>query len=102
MPRQDQRLPVGIVRDLLAITRTLYRSARAAGDLPQVQELEEIGKRLGLALELAQAKPGTLGHRAAWQHSEAALERLGGVVGSEATVTELLAAVADGLRKSAG
>jgi hypothetical protein len=95
MPRLDQPLPVGIVRDLLAIARMLYRSARSAGDAARVDELEQIGKQLTTALELAKAPPGSLGHRSAWSHAELALARLGASVGAEARVLELLAAAGD-------
>jgi hypothetical protein len=85
---------VTLVRDLLAITRVLFRSSRAGGDgADRLEELTAIGKKLNTALELAGATPGSMGHRAAWQHAEDALERLSHLIGSEERTQTLLKAV---------
>lgn len=100
----DLPLPTALVRDLLAITRVVYRGSRAAGDgADRLEELTAIGQKLKTALELAQAKPGTMGHRAAWKHAEEALERLARVIGADEKTLTLLAVVGDEFgRRSTG
>ncbi len=60
----------------------MYRSAkdRDAGR-EELRRLEEIGKHLVLALDLASGEPGSVGQRASWGHAERALADLGRLVG---------------------
>jgi hypothetical protein len=80
--RRKDSLPLPVVRDLLGITRALYRAehARAQPDIAVLQKLERIGELLRLALDLGQGRPDTLGMRAAWNWAEQACEALGAVV----------------------
>jgi hypothetical protein len=62
------------LRDTLGLLRLLYTAAREQGAEPaELQALEAAGARLRTALDLNQREPGTLGHRAAPSHAEAAL-----------------------------
>jgi len=76
------QLPRGLVRDLLGITRALYRAELAAGGDPvRLQQLADVGGMLREALELSRGEPDTLGHRAAWSWAEKATRALGEFVG---------------------
>ncbi|MFO0619671.1 MAG: hypothetical protein U0414_44215 [Polyangiaceae bacterium] len=80
IPRRDAPLPLREVRDLLGIVRAMYRaeSASTHPSSTKLARLKKIGESLTTALELASAStPGTVGHRAAWQHADDALEGLG-------------------------
>ena len=93
-------LPIESVRDLLGIARALYRVAKDRGALAQAKELEAIGKQYRTALQLArETEPGTLGHRAAWQHAAHATERLGSLIGG---VTEMRPAFEATARRLSG
>jgi hypothetical protein len=85
------------VRDLLGITRALYR-AELAADLPLVEtrcaRLQEIGKQYRLALQLAESGAGTMGSRAAWTWAEKATAALGEVVASSAELALMVRASA--------
>lgn len=74
--------PREVVRDLLGITRVLYRAELKMppprADRRRRERLEEIGKHFRLALELAaKCDQGTMGRRAAWDWAEKATEALG-------------------------
>ena len=74
--------PVEAVRDLLGITRALYRAELKAppprADKLRRERLEQIGKNYRLALELAaKCEAGTMGRRAAWGWAEKATAALG-------------------------
>jgi hypothetical protein len=89
--------PFGAVRDLLGITRALYRATR---DSERQARLESIGRSLNQALELARrCGPGTLGRRAAWDWGERAAAELGQLVADGATVEPLVRAAATRLRR---
>jgi hypothetical protein len=102
--RRD-RLPRGIVRDLLAIARLLYRAELArkpdAMQPARLARLEEIGKQLRLALNLSKGEPDTMGHRAAWGWAEKATAALGEVVGAHLPVADVLRASVGKLRTGA-
>jgi hypothetical protein len=91
------------VRDLLGITRVLYRAELA---LPpprasrlRLDRLEEIGKQFGRALDLSRGDPDTMGHRAAWSWAEQATRALGEFVGEEMPLGPVLQAAAKRLRR---
>lgn len=72
--------PRQAVRDLLGITRSLYRAQLAAERLDgdRLDRLAKIGNQLREALDLAvKCRPGTMGRRAAWEHAERATTQLG-------------------------
>src|SRR6187401_2080016 len=93
--RRD-RLPRGVVRDLLAIVRMLYRAELArkpdAMQPSRLARLEEIGKQLRLALDLSRGQPDTMGHRAAWGWADKATTALGEIVGAHLPVADVLRA----------
>jgi hypothetical protein len=78
------RVPFEAVRDLLAITRALYRATR--GDDPQdtarLRALEEIGTMLRSVLGAATTHPGTIAHQNAWVAAERATQALSELVAS--------------------
>lgn len=88
LSRRDQPFPREQVRDVLGICRALYRAERASAHPSPVrlQRLARIGDDLRVALELAEAGPDTVGHRAAWQRAEDAVRALG----AEQSITEPL------------
>jgi hypothetical protein len=91
-------LPRGVVRDLLGITRALYRAELALppprSDRLRLDRLEEIGKYFRRALDLSGGKPDTMGHRAAWNWAERATQALGEFVGDDLRLGEVLRASA--------
>jgi hypothetical protein len=90
--------PVGAVRDLLAITRALYR---ANSGIDRAKRLERVGELLNAALDLARTSgPGTMGRRAAWSKAEKATEELGYIVADGITVETLVSAAAAKIRRS--
>ena len=61
--------------------RTLWRAGRDGhATRGYLEQLERIGRKLQLALELATSGPNTVGERAAWDHAEEARDELGRVV----------------------
>lgn len=90
--------PVEAARDLLGITRALYRAERdGAGDPVRLEELKRIGERLRMALTMARLPPGTLGHSAAWSHADEAIDALGKLVHDE-KLAPIIAATATKVR----
>jgi hypothetical protein len=91
-------LPRGVVRDLLGITRALYRAELALppprADRLRLERLEEIGKLFRRALELSRGEPDTMGHRAAWSWAEQATHALGEFVGEDLQLGAVLRASA--------
>ena len=89
-------LPVGAVRDLLGITRALYRTALNGDprDVAKLQALADIGGTLRAALRAAPAPPGTIDHFNAWAAAERATKALGELVGDETPLGPLIAATA--------
>jgi hypothetical protein len=94
--------PREIVRDLLGITRAIYR-AEIAADLPLAEtrcsQLAEVGKQYRLALELAESGPGTMGSRAAWGWAEKATAALGEIVANSAELGLMVSASAAKLKR---
>jgi hypothetical protein len=92
----------GIVRDLLAIARVLYRAELArkpdAMQPARLARLEEIGKQLRLALDRSRGQPDTMGHRAAWGWAEKATSALGEIVGAHLPLGDVLRASLEKLR----
>lgn len=87
-PSNRDRLPRGVVRDLLGITRALYRAELAAGGNPvRLQLLADVGKMLRSALDLSKVQPDTMGHRAAWMWAAKGAAALGEFVGASAETT---------------
>jgi hypothetical protein len=89
-------LPVGAVRDLLGISRALYRATQAEDphDVGRLQALEEIGSTLRTVLRAAPAHPGTLDYFNAWAAAERAAEALGQFVGDAMPLGPVIAATA--------
>jgi hypothetical protein len=81
---KDKPFPIDIVRDLVGITRVLCRAELAAArpNRRNVEELEQIGQELNLALELGDGEAGSLGSRAAWVWADQATAKLGELVGN--------------------
>jgi hypothetical protein len=81
MPR-DQRLPLSVIRDLLGITRALYRAELEAAprDRRTLEALEQIGQELKLALDMGKHQPGSMAAVAAWNWAEQATFKLGEIV----------------------
>jgi len=78
----DQQLPLAIIRDLLGITRALYRAELAAAprDSRKLEALMQIGQELRLALDMGKNAPGSMGAVAAWSWAEQATFKLGEIV----------------------
>ena len=78
---RDNPFPFEAVRDLLGIVRATYAWARGAKRIADMQRLARVGNLLREALVLAvEHQPGTMGHGAAWQKADAAVEELGQVI----------------------
>lgn len=90
------RLPAGAVRDLLGITRALYRATLAEDprDVVRLQALADIGRALRSALRASAAHPGTLAHLQAWAVAEEATKALGELVGEAMPLGPLISATA--------
>lgn len=89
VPVRDAPLPIREVRDVLGIVRAMYRaeSASTHRSATRLARLKKIGESLTTAIELAsESSPATVGHRAAWQHADDALEALA----KEITILESL------------
>lgn len=79
----DGPIPLDALRDLIALTRTLYVTFKSLGSGydEQIERLGQIGAKLGRALDKAQkGGPGTWNHRTAWIMAEEATAELGRVV----------------------
>lgn len=78
---RDNPFPFEAVRDLLGVVRALWVWARSAGRQRDQDRLSRVGNMLREASVLAvEHQPGTLGHAAAWEKAESAVEELGLVV----------------------
>ena len=81
LSKRSGPLPIVEVRDLLGLVRALWRAGRDGhASRGYLEQLERIGRKLQLALELATSGPNTVGERAAWDHAEEACDELGRVV----------------------
>lgn len=66
-PVTPKVLRAEILRDLLGMTRALYRERREAGAAPETMELiGRAGEAFKLALQFSALQPDTIGHRAGW------------------------------------
>lgn len=86
-------LPVEALRDLLGITRALYRAGRddAPGDLERLRKLERVGKTLRAVLQASGAAPGTSTHVEAWAAAERAVRELREVAAEALPLVEAMA-----------
>jgi hypothetical protein len=104
LARNTGPFPREAVRDLLGITRALYRAELS---LPEEQRqparldrLLEIGKQYRLALELGgKCNPDTIGGRAARSWADTATVALGEVVAESDLVAKAVGATAQRLRR---
>jgi hypothetical protein len=89
-------LPTGGLRDLLGITRAMYRLALAEEphDVARLQALAEIGRGLRSALKGAHSHPGTIAHQTAWATADHALKALRELVSDSPPLAALVAATA--------
>jgi hypothetical protein len=80
--QRDEPFPFEAVRDLLGVVRAIYAAAKNAGaESAELGRISRVGGELRRALELASsARPGTLGHAAAWKRAEAATQRAADLV----------------------
>lgn len=102
MARNTDPFPREAVRDLLGVTRALYRAEQASpsADACRLEKLTEIGKQYRLALELGvKCEPDSIGGRAARGWAETATATLGQVVAASALVTSAVEATAARLRR---
>ncbi|MEY2936956.1 MAG: hypothetical protein RL033_7705 [Pseudomonadota bacterium] len=86
------------MRDLLGITRALYRAELALppprADKLRVDQLVEIGRMYRTALDLSRGEPDTMGHRAAWSWAQKATAALCAFVGEELRLAPVLRSAA--------
>jgi hypothetical protein len=96
-PTTSGSVPFEALRDLIGVCRALYAAWRRSGAGPvELDELVEIGKELGAALDLARkTKPDTVGHRAAWSRAEAATRRHGHLVSALEPLRPTIAAASE-------
>jgi hypothetical protein len=89
-------LPIGALRDLLGITRALYRTTQLDDprDARRLHALEDIGRTLRAVLRAAHARPGTIDHLNAWGAAERATRALGALVGESTPLAPVIAATA--------
>jgi hypothetical protein len=87
-------LPREAVRDLLGITRAMYRAklAEQPRDVVRLQALEDVGRELRAALRGSHGHPGTIQHQYAWEAAERATRALGELVGESMSVAPLVRA----------
>jgi len=91
-----------VVRDLLGITRALFRAERAkpSPDASRLARLQDIGKRYRRALDMSgKYPPDTLGGRSAYNAAVEATEALGQFVADTEPVSLAVAATAKRLRR---
>jgi hypothetical protein len=72
-------LPIETVRDLLGIVRVLYAFHRSKGNHGAAKMLQQAGRQLRRALEIAIRKGDTNAHEQAWQLADAAITAIGRV-----------------------
>jgi len=102
-PLKRAPFPTEAVRDLLGITRALYRAELALpppkADKARVDRLEKIGKQYRQALDLGtKCEPDTMGGRAAVSWAEKATAGLGEFVGEEMLVGPMVRATVARMR----
>jgi hypothetical protein len=93
--------PREVVRDLLGITRALYRAEKAKPNLDaaRLEQLLEIGKQFRLALDLSNYDADTMGGRAARSWAEKATATLGEFVADSELMAPAVAATAERLSR---
>jgi hypothetical protein len=104
LARNTDPFPREAVRDLLGITRALYRAELSLPEEqrqpPRLARLVEIGKQYRLALELGnKCAPDTIGGRAARSWADTATAALGEVVANSDLVATAVRATAKRLRR---
>jgi hypothetical protein len=89
-------LPAGPLRDLLGITRALYRAGMTEEprDAARLAALEEIGRTLKAALRASRAPPGTITHGEARAAAERATRALRELVSESTLLGPVIAAIA--------
>jgi hypothetical protein len=89
-------LPFAAVRDLLGITRAMYRATLADDprDVVRLQALEDVGRTLKAVLGARGAPPGTIQHVEAWSAAERATKALGELVAESTELAPLIAVTA--------
>lgn len=78
----DEHFPFEAVRDLLGVVRAVYslRKAERAGRA-ELAKIAKVGTELSEAIDLAvSTRPGSIGHRAAWERAEGATRSAGELV----------------------
>ena len=95
-------LPVGPLRDLLGVTRALYRAALedSPRDPARLQALEDIGRTLKAVLRAARAHPGTITHGDAWLAAERSTKALRELVSESFLLAPVIAATARRVSRS--
>jgi hypothetical protein len=94
--------PREVVRDLLGITRALFRAERAkpAPEVARVERLRQIGQLYREALDMGtRYGPDTMGRRAALGKAEQATTALGQFVEGSELMAPAVAAAAQRLRR---
>jgi hypothetical protein len=93
---------VGALRDLLGITRALYRAATddEPRDATRLQALEEIGRTLKAVLRASRAHPGTITHGDAWLAAERVPKALQALIGASMLIAPVIAATARRISRS--
>ena len=89
-------LPLCAVRDLLGITRAMYRATVLDDprNVCRLQVLEDIGRTLRAVLAAHGTPRGTIAHLEAWAAAERATQALGELVGESLKLAPLVAATA--------
>lgn len=92
--KHDEPFPFEAVRDLLGVVRAIYAAGKANGaGRAELARIARVGAELALAIELAaDARPGTVGHAAAWKRAEQATRRVGDLVNVLTPAEPLVAA----------
>lgn len=97
---RDNAFPFEAVRDLLGVVRAMYAWARSSRRAADMARLVRIGRALRQALALAiEHQPGTLGHAAAWQKAETAVEQLGQLVDALTPARPIIEAAAKRVKR---
>lgn len=94
-------LPRETVRDLLGITRALYRATllNDPRDVVRLQALVDIGRDYRMALTKGRAHPGTIPHQEAWDAANRATKALCSLVEESMALAPLLRASAQKLEQ---
>ncbi|MFO0553453.1 MAG: hypothetical protein U0271_34035 [Polyangiaceae bacterium] len=80
--RRDEEFPLEAVRDLLGVVRSMYAAAKQRrASRAELSRIAAVGRELSDAIDLAvTTRPGTVGHRAAWERAEHATRAVGDLV----------------------